>query len=101
LLKPERIFGEAILQKFHILWNEKDNPLEAIFYRCFDNRFTIRVQTRNFTSMPYFNWNDSINFLTKLRPRRLWNATKVYASYQVTKLTGKPVQWGYPDFGFF
>ena len=46
--------------------------------------------------MPNFNWNDSVNFLTKLRPRRLWNATKVYSSYQITKLTGKPVQWGYP-----
>ncbi len=51
---------------------------------------------RIFTSMPYFNWNDSINFLTKLRPRRLWNAAKVYSSYQLTKLTGRPVQWGYP-----
>ncbi|MEK7200439.1 MAG: radical SAM protein, partial [Bacteroidota bacterium] len=46
--------------------------------------------------MPYFNRNDSINFLTKLTPRRLWNAAKVYSSYQLTRLTGKPVQWGYP-----
>lgn len=46
--------------------------------------------------MPYFNWNDSINFLTKLSTRRLWNAVKVYCSYQITRLTGKPVQWGYP-----
>ncbi len=46
--------------------------------------------------MAYFNWNDSINFLTKLRPRRLWNAAKVYSSFQLTKLTGNPVQWGYP-----
>jgi MoaA/NifB/PqqE/SkfB family radical SAM enzyme len=46
--------------------------------------------------MPYFNFNDSINFLSKLRPRRLWNAVKVYSSYQLTRLTGKPVQWGLP-----
>ena len=46
--------------------------------------------------MPYFNRNDSINFLTKLTPRGLWNAAKVYSSYQLTRLTGKPVQWGYP-----
>ena len=46
--------------------------------------------------MPYFNWNDSINFFTKLSFRRFWNATKVYSSYQLSKLTGKPVQWGYP-----
>ena len=46
--------------------------------------------------MAYFNWNDSINFLTKLSFRKLWNAAKVYSSYQLTKLTGKPVQWGYP-----
>jgi len=50
-----------------------------------------------FTSiMPYFNWNDSINFFSKLSVRRLWNAAKVYSSYQLTKLTGKPIQWGYP-----
>jgi radical SAM protein with 4Fe4S-binding SPASM domain len=46
--------------------------------------------------MPYFNWNDSINLLSKLRPRRLWNAAKVYSSYQLSRLTGRPVQWGYP-----
>jgi radical SAM protein with 4Fe4S-binding SPASM domain len=46
--------------------------------------------------MAYFNWNDSINLLRKLTPRRLWNAIKVYSSYQLTRLTGKPVQWGYP-----
>src|SRR6266487_4276662 len=44
----------------------------------------------------YFNWNDSINLLGKLTPLRLWNAAKVMASYQLSKLTGRPVQWGYP-----
>ncbi len=46
--------------------------------------------------MAYFNWNDTINLFTKLTSRRLWNAGKVMASYQLTKLTKKPVQWGYP-----
>lgn len=46
--------------------------------------------------MPYFNWNDSINFFSKLTPKRLWNAIKVYSSYQLSKLSGKPIQWGLP-----
>ena len=46
--------------------------------------------------MPYFNWNDTINLFSKLTVRRIWNATKVMASYQWSKFTGKPVQWGYP-----
>lgn len=46
--------------------------------------------------MPYFNWNDTINLFSKFTVRRIWNATKVMASYQWSKLTGKPVQWGYP-----
>ena len=46
--------------------------------------------------MPYFNWNDTLNFITKIRFRRLWNAAKVYSSYQISRLTGKPIQWGYP-----
>jgi radical SAM protein with 4Fe4S-binding SPASM domain len=46
--------------------------------------------------MPEFNWNDSVNFLTKLTPRRLLNMTKVYGSYLVSKWMGKSVQWGMP-----
>ena len=46
--------------------------------------------------MPEFNYNDSINFLSKLTIRRIWNATKVFSSYQVTKIFKKPVQWGLP-----
>lgn len=44
----------------------------------------------------YFNWNDTVNLAGKLTPRRFWNAAKVVMSYQWTKLTKKPVQWGYP-----
>lgn len=46
--------------------------------------------------MPQFNWNDSVNFLSKLTPRRLWNAARVLGSYHFSKWTKKPVQWGYP-----
>ena len=46
--------------------------------------------------MPYFNWNDSVNLLGKLTPRRAWNAFKVMSSYQLSKLRKKPLQWGYP-----
>ena len=46
--------------------------------------------------MPYFNLSDSTNFLTKLTFQKFWNGVKVYASYQLTKLSGRPVQWGYP-----
>ena len=46
--------------------------------------------------MRYFNWNDSINLISKLSLRRSLNAAKVITSYQLTKLFGKPIQWGYP-----
>lgn len=46
--------------------------------------------------MPEVNYNDGINFLSKLTFRRVWNATKVFSSYQITRLIKKPVQWGLP-----
>ncbi|MBS1628292.1 MAG: SPASM domain-containing protein [Bacteroidetes bacterium] len=46
--------------------------------------------------MAYFNLNDSINFLSKLTPRRLLNGAKVWSSYQLSKIVQKPIQWGYP-----
>ena len=46
--------------------------------------------------MPDFNFNDTINFAGKLTPTRLWNGIKVYGSYLLSTLTGKPIQWGYP-----
>ncbi len=39
---------------------------------------------------------DTLNFITKLRPRRLWNAALVTASYYRSKWSGRPVQWGLP-----
>ncbi|MDQ2720340.1 MAG: SPASM domain-containing protein [Bacteroidota bacterium] len=46
--------------------------------------------------MPGINYNDSINFFKKLTARRIWNATKVYSSFYVSRLLKKPVQWGLP-----
>ena len=46
--------------------------------------------------MPQFNYNDAVNFLGKLTFNRIWNGLKVFSSFQLTKITGKPVQWGYP-----
>ena len=46
--------------------------------------------------MTYFNLNDTFNLLSKLSFRRFWNGTKVYMSYWLSRITGKPIQWGYP-----
>lgn len=46
--------------------------------------------------MSRINRRDSINLISKLTFRRVWNGLKVLASYQVSKWTGKPVRWGYP-----
>ena len=39
---------------------------------------------------------DTLNFITKLRPRRLWNAALVTASYYRSKWSGRPGQGGLP-----
>ncbi|MEJ7626677.1 MAG: radical SAM/SPASM domain-containing protein [Ferruginibacter sp.] len=46
--------------------------------------------------MPDFNFNDAANLFSKLTFRRIWNGIKVYGSYQVSRFTRKPIQWGYP-----
>jgi radical SAM protein with 4Fe4S-binding SPASM domain len=46
--------------------------------------------------MPRFNWNDSVNFLSKLSWRRAWNMAKVYGSYQLSRYARKAIQWGMP-----
>lgn len=46
--------------------------------------------------MPKLNIYDSINFLQKLTFRRLWNASKVFSSFYVSRISGTPVQWGLP-----
>ena len=46
--------------------------------------------------MGQFNVNDSINLLSKLTLRRVWNAGKVLGSYYYSKFSRKPTQWGFP-----
>ena len=46
--------------------------------------------------MSQFNWNDSLNLLSKLTFRRSWNGIKVLSSYYFSKWFKKPVQWGLP-----
>src|SRR5688572_13471883 len=46
--------------------------------------------------MSRFNRRDSLNLLSKLTPRRAWNAVKVLSSYYISKWTKNAVQWGYP-----
>ena len=46
--------------------------------------------------MPKVNWNDSLNFISKMTVRRLVNMVKVYSSYLLSKWTGKSIQWGLP-----
>lgn len=46
--------------------------------------------------MPRPNWNDSLNFISKLTLRRAVNMAKVWTSYYVSKWLKKPVQWGLP-----
>jgi radical SAM protein with 4Fe4S-binding SPASM domain len=46
--------------------------------------------------MQSIHWRDSLNFLSKLRFRRVWNAALVVASYYYSRWTGRPQQWGMP-----
>ena len=46
--------------------------------------------------MSRINITDTTNLLSKLTLRRAWNAAKVLGSFYMSRLTGKPVQWGYP-----
>jgi radical SAM protein with 4Fe4S-binding SPASM domain len=46
--------------------------------------------------MPGFNFNDSLNLLSKLTFSRGINAVKVISSYYFSRITGKPMPWGYP-----
>ena len=46
--------------------------------------------------MRYLNFTDTINLLSKLGYRKLWNAAKVFISFWLSKLLKKPIQWGLP-----
>jgi len=46
--------------------------------------------------MPRFNWNDSINLISKLTFRRFINGSKVLGSFYISRILNRTVQWGYP-----
>src|SRR5450432_487402 len=46
--------------------------------------------------MPAFNWNDTMNLLSKLTLRRVWNGGKVLSRYYLRKWSKRAIQWGYP-----
>ena len=39
---------------------------------------------------------DSINFVRKLRPARVWNVVKLFLSFHLTRWLRRPIQWGVP-----
>ena len=41
-------------------------------------------------------YQDTFNFLSKLTPRRIFNALQVVSSFQISKWLKKPIQWGQP-----
>jgi radical SAM protein with 4Fe4S-binding SPASM domain len=43
-----------------------------------------------------FYFKDTLNFLSKMTPRRIFNVAKLVSSFYVTEYTRKPVQWGLP-----
>lgn len=43
-----------------------------------------------------FSLTDSLNYASKMTPRRVWNMTKVISSYYYSMIVKKPVQWGLP-----
>ena len=46
--------------------------------------------------MKKFHLWDTLNFLSNLTLRRIWNALLVFSSYYYSRWTGKPRQWGLP-----
>lgn len=46
--------------------------------------------------MTYFNLNDSLNLLSKLTLKRIWNGILIYTSFRLSRLISKPIQWGMP-----
>jgi radical SAM protein with 4Fe4S-binding SPASM domain len=46
--------------------------------------------------MGQFHVQDALNLMSKLTLRRVWNASRVWMSFYLSKWTRKPIQWGYP-----
>ncbi len=45
--------------------------------------------------MPFY-LSDTRNFISKLTPKKAWNAIKLYSSYQLTKWRSSSIVWGLP-----
>ena len=46
--------------------------------------------------MSRINRNDTLNLLSKLSVRRVWNGFRVLSSFYISKWTKSAIQWGYP-----
>ncbi|MBE9463095.1 SPASM domain-containing protein [Dyadobacter subterraneus] len=42
------------------------------------------------------NFKDGLNLMSKVTPKRAWNAIQILSSYFYSKTTGQPVHWGMP-----
>ncbi|KQS26936.1 SPASM domain-containing protein [Dyadobacter sp. Leaf189] len=42
------------------------------------------------------NFKDGLNLMSKVTPKRAWNAIQILSSYFYSKMTGNPVHWGMP-----
>lgn len=42
------------------------------------------------------SFRDGIRFASKATPRRILNAARIFTSFHLSKITGKPLQWGLP-----
>lgn len=42
------------------------------------------------------NFKDGLNLMSKVTPKRAWNAIQILSSYFYSKSTGRPVHWGMP-----
>lgn len=49
----------------------------------------------NITATP-LNTSDTLNFISKLNGRKIWNAASVLSSFYLARLLSKPIQWGVP-----
>ena len=90
--------GIHIEQQFFLAHADHITPLN---YSRFRTAPIVRPKQNKLCLQPEpvilrFNLNDTVNLASKLTPRRLWNMGAVWASYQLSKITRKPVQWGLP-----
>src|SRR5690606_7372482 len=52
------------------------------------------IARKNFSRSHTFP--DALHFVSKLTIRKLWNAIKIFTAYQLSKFSGKAIQFGLP-----